>query len=210
MSIANKISAKNRARKFDIFKQNIYFDEKINILDVGFNDTEYSNVDNYLEKNYPYQQNITALGIGSKENFIKKYPKVNAVLYDGTTFPFPDKTFDICWSNAVIEHVGDFEKQLFFLCEMNRVAKKVFFTTPNKYFPVEVHTRTPFLHIISKNLFEKYLIFIGKKWATGNYMNLLSKKLLIKLLQNAKIENFRIISNKLLGFTLDFVIIINP
>jgi len=37
----------------------------------------------------------------------------------------------------VIEHVGDEDAQLLFLNEMMRVAKNVFFTTPNKYLPVE-------------------------------------------------------------------------
>ena len=131
-------------------------------------------------------------------------------MYDGKRFPFTDKTFDICWSNAVIEHVGSFEDQLYFLKEMNRVSNHVFFTTPNRFFPIEVHTRTPLLHIVSKTIFEKYLKLIGKNWATGNYMNLLSKKQLVTLLEKANITNYKIIRNKILCFTLDFVVIINP
>src|SRR5450631_4040251 len=109
MSIANKISKFNRKRKWKQFTENVYFDQNTRIIDVGFNDIEYSDVDNFLEKNYPYKHNITALGIEGKDNFSKKYPLVNSVLYDGDTFPFNNKSFDICWSNAVIEHVGDFE-----------------------------------------------------------------------------------------------------
>lgn len=207
MSIASKISGYNRKRKWLIFTKNILYDQHTKILDVGFNNVEYSSVDNYLEKNYPFQQNITALGITGKNIFEKLYPLLKAILYDGKTFPFRDNNFDICWSNAVIEHVGDIDAQLFFIREMKRVSKIVFFTTPNKHFPIEIHTRTPLLHFLPKHIFEKYLNLIGKKWATGDYMNLLTKKDLTKLLEAAKITNYKIIENKILGFTLDYIII---
>ncbi|HSC53218.1 MAG TPA: methyltransferase domain-containing protein [Phnomibacter sp.] len=210
MKLAEKVSAFNRERKWQYFKTNLPFNSETKILDVGFNNKENSSVDNYLEKKYPFQQNITALGIGGKDFFEKKYPKVKVVLYDGKTFPFHDKTFDICWSNAVIEHVGDFENQLLFIKEMLRVSKQVIFTTPNKNFPVEVHTRTPLLHLLPKAVFEKYLFLVGKKWACGSYMNLLTKRDIIKLLKRAGASNFKISSNKILGFSLDYVIIISP
>ena len=208
VKIAQKISAFNRERKWIYFKNSIYFNENTKILDVGFADIEFSEIDNYLEKKYPFQQNITALGINGKENFQKKYPLVNAVLYDGKIFPFEDKVFDICWSNAVIEHVGNFDDQVLFINETRRVAKTIILTTPNKHFPIEVHTRTPVMHFLPKPLFDKYLNFIGKKWATGIYMNLLTKRNIKDLLVKAKIDNYTITGNKLLGFTLDFVIII--
>lgn len=209
MKLANIISRFNRNRKWKLFLKYIQFDDKTKILDAGFCDKEYSLNDNYFEKNYPFKNNITALGVTGNEYFSKNYPEVKAVLYDGFIFPFKNKTFNICWSNAVIEHVGDFEKQLLFVKEMCRVASVIFFTTPNRLFPIEVHTRTPLLHLISWKLFQKYLKLIGKSWATGDYMNLLTKKSIILLLKNAGVKNFEIFCNRFLGFTLDFVIIIN-
>ena len=206
MSIAYKISAVNRRRKWKIFLETIKPTLKLRILDVGFTENEYSETDNFLEKNYPYPQNITALGIDTPKKFRERYPQVKAVKYDGNKFPFDDRTFDVCWSNAVLEHVGNRDKQTMFLKEIKRVAKVAFITTPNKYFPVEVHTRTPLLHFLSKKLFDKYLSLIGKTWAAGNYMNLLSYKDIRKLLKEAGINNYDIIKNRLL-FTLDFVII---
>ena len=206
MSIAYKISAVNRRRKWKIFLETIKPTLKLRILDVGFTENEYSETDNFLEKNYPYPQNITALGIDTPKKFRERYPQVKAVKYDGNKFPFDDRTFDVCWSNAVLEHVGNRDKQTMFLKEIKRVAKVAFITTPNKYFPVEVHTRTPLLHFLSKKLFDKYLSLIGKTWAAGNYMNLLSYKDIRKLLKEAGINNYDIIKNRLL-FTLDFVVI---
>ena len=88
MGIADKISKFNRKRKWGQFTKNVYFDQNTRILDVGFNDIEYSDVDNFLEKNYQYKHNITAIGIEWKDHFSRKYPLVNSVLYDGDTFPF--------------------------------------------------------------------------------------------------------------------------
>jgi len=90
----------------------------------------------------------------------------------------------------VLEHVGDRNKKLLFLKEIKRVGKAAFITTPNKYFPVEIHTRTILLHFLPNKIFNWYLAFIGKSWATGNYMNLLSKSMIVKFLKEAEIREY--------------------
>ena len=66
---------------------------------------------------------------------------------DGRELPFPDRAFDLGFSNAVVEHVGGGrEEQRRFVHELCRVAERVFVTTPNRFFPIEVHTLVPFAH----------------------------------------------------------------
>jgi SAM-dependent methyltransferase len=132
------------------------------------------------------------------------------VRYDGRVFPFEDKSFDIGWSNAVIEHVGGEERQIQFLKELCRTCKKVYFTTPNRYFPFEVHTRYPLIHWLPKKVFDKILSITSKKWAAGDYMNLLSRKSLENLLQEVGLrgEEYILHRNKFFGFTMDFSVII--
>ena len=207
MSFAYTISGWNRRRKWNLFLENMKPARPATILDVGFNAIEYSATDNFLEKNYPFPAQITALGIDSPDDFKKRYPQVRAVRYTGGRFPFADDSFDIVWSNAVIEHVGTRANQLLFLQEMKRVAKHGFITTPNRHFPVEVHTRTPLLHWLPKAVFHGYLRLIGKSWATGNYMNLLSARDLRALLAKSGMGKYQFIRNRLCGFTLDFVIV---
>lgn len=206
-SLAYRISAYSRNRKWEKFWERIIPTSQTTVLDVGFSDKEYSPTDNYLEKHYLYLNNVTALGVDAPREFLIRYPQVKVLQYDGNEFPFSDRKFDVGWSNAVLEHVGNQEQQIVFLKEIHRVARIGFITTPNKHFPIEVHTRTPLLHYLPKSFFDKYLAFIGKKWATGDYMNLLSIKDLKRLLKLAGISNYQIIKNKLCFFTLDFIII---
>lgn len=205
--IINIISDRNRARKYDLFLRRFKPDENSKILDVGASEREYRSTSNYLEKNYAHPENITVLGIDKYNQFCKRYPKVRVVKYNGSIFPFRDNSFDICWCNAVIEHVGDRNKQEQFISEIRRVSKRAFVTTPNKYFFFEAHTKMLFLHYLPKRIFDNIMIKIGKPWATGNYMHLLGKKDIVQLLEKCNISNYKIVENKILAFTIDFVII---
>lgn len=206
MSLAYKISAFNRHRKWRRFLDTFQPTADLRILDVGYSAEEYSSTDNFLEKHYRWPEQITALGIDPPEPFQANYPRVNVVQYDGSDFPFEDNEFDICWSNAVVEHVGDHERQLKFLSEINRVSRSAYVTTPNRFFPVEVHTRTPLLHYMPKSTFDSYLRLTGQDWAAGDYMHLLSKRHVKQLLAEAGVMDYEIRQNWLGPFVVDFVI----
>jgi Methyltransferase domain len=68
------------------------------------------------------------------------------VLGDGVSLPFADQSFDLVFSNSVIEHVGSRAQQACFAAETARVGKQYWVQTPNRYFPIEHHLWTPFVH----------------------------------------------------------------
>jgi len=68
------------------------------------------------------------------------------VLGDGASLPFADQSFDLVFSNSVIEHVGSLAEQVLFASEIARVGKRYWVQTPNRYFPIENHLWTPFIH----------------------------------------------------------------
>jgi ubiquinone/menaquinone biosynthesis C-methylase UbiE len=75
---------------------------------------------------------------------------VSWIAGDGRQLPFRDGAFDVVFSNSVIEHVGDAESQRRFAHEVARVGRAYWVQTPNRWFPVEQHLLTPFLHWLPK------------------------------------------------------------
>ena len=70
---------------------------------------------------------------------------------DGCSLPFRDGAFDVVFSNSVIEHVGDAASQCRFASEVARVGRAYWVQTPNRWFPVEQHLLTPFIHWLPKH-----------------------------------------------------------
>lgn len=76
------------------------------------------------------------------------YPnhQINTVIGDGCSLEYNDNSFDILFSNSVIEHVGDWENQKRFAAEACRVARKIWVQTPAFECPIEPHFLAPFVH----------------------------------------------------------------
>ena len=113
-------------------------------------------------------------------------------------------------SSATIEHVGSFYNQVLKVSNRIKLSKKyVIITTPNLYYPIELHTKLPFIHWLPKKIFRKILLFMGMNYfASEKNLNLLSKRELEKILKkfDKKIE-FKIYKIKLLFFVSNFLVI---
>lgn len=73
---------------------------------------------------------------------------VSCVIGDGRFLPFKDRSFDIVFSNSVIEHLGDFAGQRLFAEEAARVGVCYYVQTPSRRFPIEPHLLTPLIHFM--------------------------------------------------------------
>ena len=115
----------------------------------------------------------------------------------------PDKSFDLVFSNSVIEHLFSIENQQKMASEVMRVGKNYYIQTPNKFFPIEPHWVFPFFQFLPFGL----KVFLTKNFNLGhipkaknkqeaidlvNEVNLLSKKELENLFSESKfyIEKF--------------------
>ncbi len=207
MELQHRYAGRNRARKYQLFLDRLEPGPTTRILDAGYTEVEHNPNDNFLERRYPWPTQITALGIEPARSFTERYPQVRTVTYDGVDMPFVDKEFDVAWSNAVIEHVGSRAAQVKFMRELLRVAHTVFVTTPNRWFPIELHTRFPLVHWLPKPACDSILRMAGKAWATGDAVRLLSAREFTAIAKEAGARQVELVRNPFFGFTVDFVMI---
>ena len=145
-SLAERLMIIARDRIYEDFLIHCRPEPDDTILDVGVSDVINDSA-NMLERKYPRQNRLTALGLGDGRAFSAAFPLARYVRIEaGQTLPFAADSFAIATSNAVLEHVGSRDNQRRFVDELLRVARKVFISVPNRYFPVEHHTAIPVLH----------------------------------------------------------------
>jgi len=156
---------RSRARKLELLTRYLLPLASETLLDVGASNKSYAPSDNYLEQHYPWPSRITALGLPPMDEFRARYPDVTVVEGDGRRMPFDPDQFDLVHSNAVVEHVGGPEDQRRFVSECVRVGRRGMLTTPNRWFPIELHTRLPFVHYLDYRAFDWCARLVGKPWA---------------------------------------------
>jgi hypothetical protein len=157
------------------------------ILDVGVTADRELASSNFFENRYPHPERITALSNQDASWMETHYKGLSFVQSSALSMPFADNSFDLVYSNAVIEHVGNSENQKRFLSECARVSRRfVFLTTPNRYHPIEFHTVLPFIHYLPKNLHRAILNKLGMAFfAKEENLNLLSKRDLLEHAEKA-------------------------
>lgn len=139
-------SIRNRNRKAANIIAWLAPHEVEDVLLVGATGDEYAGVklmahsgivERRLAERYKIKMSINV------EPAITTYP---FMLADARDMPFEDDYVDFALANAIIEHVGQESDQRRMVDEMTRVARTWVITTPNKWFPIESHTTTAFLH----------------------------------------------------------------
>jgi hypothetical protein len=153
-----RIANRQRRVMYDRFVAEVRPAPEDTILDVGATSDDSYESSNYLEAWYPRKVAITACGVDDASFLEARYPGMRFVPANGLDLCFPDRSFDIVHSSAVLEHVGSAANQRRFVQECVRVARRaVFITTPNRWFPVEPHTSLPLLHWLPKPVFRSLL-----------------------------------------------------
>ena len=174
--VTDAVSLRSRRRKLRLFLDEMHPTAATSIVDVGVDEVGFGDeggqsgcaTHNFFEELYPWRARITGVGLADGAGFCARYPEIEYVQADGCALPFADGAFDICFSNAVLEHVGEVERQRAFVVEAVRVSRRVFLTTPNRWFPIEVHTRLPFAHWLPEAGAHRAYDLVRKPWAKEN------------------------------------------
>jgi hypothetical protein len=171
-------------------------DPNTNILDVGGVPYNWVTID--------CPSKITLLNLSlARAHADEKLPRnFGFLLGDGRRLGLADGSFDLCYSNSVIEHLSTFEHQREFAAECRRVGRGVWVQTPARSFPVEPHLVTPFVHYLPRRWQRRLLRNCTVwGWATRPDQNgvdaflaeirLLSRREMAELFPDCRIERER-------------------
>lgn len=207
----NNIIKKKRIEIADIIKQEVNKKKlKINsILDIGSSSDKESNFSNIILKNLNFTLNIKSITNRKIQSKLFKKIMIRSITKKFSKKMIKNFMADLVLSSATIEHVGSISCQKKMIENIGYLTKKIFIiTTPYRYFPIEVHTKIPFLHFLPKKIFRKilnlfnYNFFAKEKnlnFLTINELKGLSKNLEKKYyLKIQFIKTFFFISNLIL------------
>jgi SAM-dependent methyltransferase len=178
LPLASRVSLHVRRRMFALFIASFRPREETSVLDVGVtSDTAFAE-SNYFEHTYPYPHRIVCVGTEDGSHLEREFPGLRyRQVTSGQPLPFDDRSFDIVFSNAVVEHAGGAEAQRSFLAELCRVGRAFFVTTPNRWFPVEHHTGLPVVHYLPPRLFRRTIAKTRYGyWADERRLNILDAR----------------------------------
>jgi hypothetical protein len=204
------IIKKKRLEIYNFFLKKISPKKFEKILDVGTT-ASLDEHENLLITSYPFKSKISCLSNQNLYKFNSRYKEIKIYKGDGRKMSFKINEFDYVISTATIEHVGSFKNQINFVKECLRVSKKkLFITTPNRFFPIDFHTRLPFIHWLPKHIHRKVLTILNENFLNKERnLNLLCKKSLIKICKKINVQNYKIYPIKIFGLTSNLVLIIN-
>ena len=133
-----------RTRRMSDFWTRFQISPRTRVLDVGGDPFNWSLL--------PNQPKLVFANV-----YILKGHTEGWVIADARNLPFSDGSFDVVYSNSVIEHMGGRKNQRLMANESRRVGRHYYVQTPNRYFPVELHLLTPLIHYLPKHMQKRLL-----------------------------------------------------
>jgi hypothetical protein len=161
--LKNDLAMRVRRGMFQKFWQAMRPTPAMRVADFGVSGHRDHPAHFFFESLYPWKDRLTAIGRAAENAdwMPEQFPGLTFLEADLRSIPRPDNYFDIGICNAVVEHAGTYDQQIALVHEVCRVSKSVMFTTPNKRFPVEVHTFVPLAHWLPDPQFRTVLRRLG-------------------------------------------------
>lgn len=182
----------------------------LRVVDIGVNG-DLAEPGHYLfESRYPHLESVVACGLEAPRRFETLFPRARYVqVARGSQLPFADNAFDVAFCSAVVEHVGSRERQRAFLREVLRVAPNAFVTTPNRWYPVELHTLVPLVHYLPAPAHRRAYRALGFDFfSREENLNLLGLRTLRSLLPPGR--SYDIERHRFLGLTSNLLLVVRP
>jgi SAM-dependent methyltransferase len=189
-----RLSRRSRQKKFELLESFFKPRPEDLVLDVGASGATFTPYT--FQDYYAYPNRIVAGGIEQREigEARRRYPQARYAIFDGCGLPFPDKSFDLVFSNAVIEHLLTARQQECFAREVMRVGRSWFVTTPNFWFPFESHYHLPLIQFLPREVQRWYNRLFGTHIPKGQvpHLRLLSARDMRRLFPASRIVGVRV------------------
>jgi hypothetical protein len=182
--LKNDLAFRVRRRIFETFIRECAPGPDSRVADFGVSGHRDHPVHTFFETLYPYREHLTVIGRAAEEAgwFAEEFPGLTYLEADLRSIPLPTGYFDYGICNAVVEHGGTRDQQRALVAEVCRVSRCVLFTTPNKRFPLELHTFLPLIHWLPEGRYRAILRRLGHDYfAQMNNLNLLDARAFLSL-----------------------------
>ena len=207
LSFIEKLILKKRIEMKKKIEENINFENINSICDVGTTEDISNKSSNFLIKSFTNIKTKNSITDQLIKDDIFKNKIQTSITSNLQPAQVNQLKSDISFSSATIEHVGSRDNQKKMIENMINLSKKyIIITTPNKFHPIEFHTKLPLLHFLPKIIYKSLLNLVGYSYfAKVENLNLLSVDDLSKILNMFSNIKFKIIKIKLFGFTSNLV-----
>ena len=202
LTIHHKVFVIFRRRRMEWFYATFRPTEQTRLLDIGGAPNTW-----LAESNPDLRFPVTLVNLRFPDPKVQSDSRFTPVNGDATDLPFADASFDIAFSNSVIEHLGTWEKQQAFAREARRVAPKLWIQTPARSFPIEAHLLAPYIQYLPKSLQHRIV-----RWTPRGLLNpgvVLGIVDEVRLLTHREFANLfpdcRILRERFFGLTKSYI-----
>ena len=205
----DKIVRKKRNEIFHKIKECVNLTDIESILDIGTTTDDLLKSSNFIIYKFKDIKIRKSISNQKLNNNFFNLNITKSITEKLTESEIQTLSSDIVISSATIEHVGNDQNKKLMIYNMSLLAKKYFiFTTPNRYYPIDFHTKLPFIHFLPKKTHRSILRLIKMEFFSyEKNLDLISHDQLITLLKEIKNFETKIIKIKLLGLTSNFLVI---
>ena len=206
--IFDDLLLKKRLEMIQIINDQIELHKINDVLDIGTTSDTLNKSSNVIVKNLKNIKNFNSISDQKIDSSFFKKTLQKSITEDFSDEEIEEFKSDLVVSNATIEHVGNFNNQKKMLSNIIKLSNKmIIITTPNRFHPLEFHTKIPLIHWLPKSIYRKILKFLKMPfYSKEENLNLLSKGDFTKLLINENISyEFKYI--KFLSFKSNLVFV---
>ena len=205
----DKILNKKRFEITNIINEFIEDKNLYDALDIGTTNDEKNLSSNIIIKNLKGIKEFKSLSdqFINLKFFSKSLKK--SIIHTFNENEIENFSSDLVISNATIEHVGNEINQLKMIENIMRLSKKYFIIiTPNRFHPLEFHTKIPLIHWFPKKLHRSILSLIGQKFLSSEEnLNLLSRSDLVSFMDKLNFKTYEIKKINFLFFISNYILI---